>query len=143
MENLNSNTEQILSNIERDNILRNLFEWKEWTLDSSFLYKWKWAELYEKASTCEDYPFIDIEIDALEELKNDYNFRKILGKTDFITDVWSWDGQKAVTLLKWTGWHGTYIAEDPSEDMIKIVKENMMEHARGIKLWNFQLEKKW
>ncbi len=144
MENLNSNTEQILSNIERDNILRNLFEWKEWALDSSFLYKWKWAELYEKASTCEDYPFIDIEIDALKELKNDYNFRKILGKTDFITDVWSWDGQKAVTLLKWTGWHGTYIAEDPSEDMIKIVKENMMEHARGIKLWNFQvLNNKW
>lgn len=139
MESLNNNTEQILTNIERDNILRILFEWKEWELDASFLYKWKWAELYEKASTNKDYPFIDIEIDALKKLKSDPKLRNILEKTKFITDVWSWDGQKAIALLKWTGWTGEYIAEDPSEDMLKLVKKNLWEQAPGIRSWNFQV----
>ena len=144
MENLNNNTEQILTNIERDNILRILFEWKDWKLDAAFLYKWKWAELYEKASTDENYPFINIEIEAIDELKHESKFEKILGKTDFITDVWSWDGQKAITLLKWTRWHGKYIAEDPSEDMLKIVKKNMLENAPNIELWNSQvLNNQW
>ena len=140
MENLNSNTEQILTDAEREKILLDLFKWQDWDLDaSSFLYKWKWAELYEKASTSENYPFIEMEIKALDKLRDDPKFKEILKKTDYITDVWSWDGQKAITLLKW-GWRrGTYIAEDPSPDMLNIVRRNMIENARWIKLWNFQV----
>ena len=37
--------EQVLSNAQRDEILNDLFLWKESDLDSSFLYKWKWADL--------------------------------------------------------------------------------------------------
>jgi len=140
MENLNSNTEQILTDAEREKILLSLFKWEDWELDaSSFLYKWKWAELYEKASTSESYPFIDMEIEALDKLKYDHEFKEILEKTDYITDVWSWDGQKAITLLGWSGWRGTYIAEDPSPDMLNIVRKNMIENARWIQLWNFQV----
>ena len=68
MENLNEKNNKVLTDIEKDNILRTLFEWKEWELDAKFLYKWKWAELYEKASNNENYPFIDIEIDCLINL---------------------------------------------------------------------------
>ena len=140
MENLTSNSEEILTEVERDDILSVLFEWKEGELNaSSFLYKWKWAELYEKASSNEDYPFTDIEIEILEGLKSNSKFKNVLEKTEFITDVWSWDGQKAITLLKWTGWTGTYIAEDPSEDMLKITKKNLVNHAPDIKCWNFQV----
>ena len=57
----------ILTNQERDQILYSLFLWKDWKVDSSFLYKWKWAELYEKISKDETYPFIDTEIETLKE----------------------------------------------------------------------------
>ena len=85
MENLNSNTEQILTDAEREKILLSLFKWEDWELDaSSFLYKWKWAELYEKASTSESYPFIDMEIEALDKLKYDPKFKEILEKLRWI-----------------------------------------------------------
>ena len=50
MENLSEKTSEILTLEEKNKILHDLFEWEEWELDASFLYKWKWAELYEKIS---------------------------------------------------------------------------------------------
>lgn len=133
----------ILTNQERDQILYSLFLWKDWKVDSSFLYKWKWAELYEKISKDKTYPFIDTEIETLKELKKNKKFIKILKKTKYITDVWSWDWQKAVTLLTWTNWDGTYIAEDYSRQMLEIAENNIKAKAPRIKLWSSQKLNNW
>lgn len=138
MENLSGNPEEILTNEERDNILNDLFLWKEWALDSSFLYKWKGAELYANISKDKSYPFIDIEISCLENLKYKRKFKKILNKTEYITDVWSWDGQKAVALLKRTSWQWTYIPEDYSRQMLKIAENKVREDLPLVKLWSSQ-----
>lgn len=138
MEKFNENNDRILTDKERDEILHDLFEWEEWDVDSSFLYKWKWAELYEKISLDEEYPFIDMEISCLEKLKNSKDFRKILESTEFITDVWSWDGQKAIALLAWTWWWGIYIAEDYSRQMLNIAEMNIKAKAPHINLWSSQ-----
>ena len=84
---------------ERHDILMKLFWLKEWELDSSFLYKWNWAELYEKICNDKSYPFIDIENEYLENLRRNEKFMKILKNTDFITDVGCGDGQKIISLL--------------------------------------------
>ena len=139
METFNEDSDSTLEVEERDEILRILFKQKSWDLDSSFLYKWKWAKLYEEASTDDKYPFIRIEIQCIEELKKDPKFKDILLHTDYITDVWSWDGQKAIHLLEWTWWSGKYIAEDPSEDMLKAVKKNILKKKVKINLGNFQV----
>lgn len=138
MEKFNEDNDRILTDKERDEILHDLFEWEEWDVDSSFLYKWKWAELYEKISLDEEYPFIDMEISCLEKLKNSKDFRKILESTEFITDVWSWDGQKAIALLAWTWWWGIYIAEDYSRQMLNIAEMNIKAKAPHINLWSSQ-----
>jgi len=143
MENIREWNDSILTNQERDKILYDLFRWGEWSLDSSFLYKWKWAELYEQISKDTTYPFIDIEISCLEWLKNNGKFRKLLEKTEYITDVWSWDGQKAVALLWWTNWDGTYIAEDYSRHMLDIAESNIRKNAPEIKLWSSQKLNSW
>lgn len=128
MESLNSNTEQILTDTEREKILYYLFEWKDWELDASFLYKWKWAELYEKISKDPNYPFINTEIECLSSIprRMDKKLDKIRKKLKFITDVLCWDGQKAITLLRDMGWeceHITYIAEDYSWQMLDIAEK--------------------
>jgi len=143
MENIREWNDSILTNQERDKILYDLFRWGEWSLDSSFLYKWKWAELYEQISRDTTYPFIDIEISCLEWLKKNEKFRKLLKKTEYITDVWSWDGQKAVALLWWTNWDGTYIAEDYSRHMLDIAESNIKKNAPEIKLWSSQKLNSW
>ena len=135
--------EQVLSNTERDNILNDLFLWKESELDSSFLYKWKWADLYANISNDESYPYINTEISILEKLKQNPKFKKILKKTDFITDVWSWDGQKAASLLWWTERQWTYIAEDYSRQMLNIAENKVRESIPQIKLWSFQKLNNW
>lgn len=137
MESLNHN-EQILKDKERDTILCDLFLWKEWDLDSSFLYKWKWAELYENISKDKSYPFIDIEVSCLRNLKYNQSFKKTLEKTDFITDVWAWDWQKAVALLGRTSWEGTYIPEDYSRQMLDIAERKIREELPHVKLWSSQ-----
>lgn len=129
--------EQVLTNSERDNILNSLFLNKG-EVDSSFLYKWKWAELYEKISKDKSYPFIDIEVSCLKNLKYDQSFKKILEKTKVITDVWSWDWQKAVALLKWTSWEWTYIPEDYSHEMLKIAEGKIKKELPDVKLWSSQ-----
>ena len=129
--------EQVLTNTERDNILRSLFL-DEGEVDSSFLYKWKWAELYAEISRDKSYPFIDIEVSCLRDLKYNQSFKKILEKTDFITDVWSWDWQKAVALLKWTSWKWTYIPEDYSREMLDIAEKKIREELPQVKLWSSQ-----
>lgn len=138
MENIREWNDSILTNQERDKILYDLFRWGEWSLDSSFLYKWKWAELYADISSDKTYPFIDIEISCLEKLKHNHKFKKILDKTEFITDVWSWDGQKAVALLWWTNWKWTYLAEDYSRQMLSIAEDRVKNSAPQIKLWSSQ-----
>ena len=137
MESLN-HSEQILKDKERDTILSDLFLWKEWDLDSSFLYKWKWAELYENISKDKSYPFIDIEVSCLRNLKYNQSFKKTLEKTDFITDVWAWDWQKAVALLGRTSWEGTYIPEDYSRQMLDIAERKIREELPHVKLWSSQ-----
>lgn len=127
----------MLTNTERDNILRSLFL-KDGELDSSFLYKWKWAELYAEISRDKSYPFIDIEVSYLKNLRHKQSFKKILGKTDFITDVWSWDWQKAVALLKWLPRKWTYIPEDYSREMLDIAEKKVREELPQIKLWSSQ-----
>lgn len=134
--------EQVLTNTERDNILRSLFLNKG-ELDSSFLYKWKWAELYAEISNDESYPYINTEISILEKLKQNPKFKKILKKTDFITDVWSWDGQKAASLLWWTEWKWTYIAEDYSRQMLNIAENKVRASIPQIKLWSSQKLNNW
>lgn len=143
MENIREKNDSILSENERDKILYDLFLRRGWCLDSSFLYKWKWAELYEQISKDSTYPFIDIEISCLEWLKKNEKFRKLLKKTEYITDVWSWDGQKAVALLWWTNWDGTYIAEDYSRHMLDIAESNIRKNAPEIKLWSSQKLNSW
>lgn len=138
MEKFKEENDSILNDQERDKILHDLFEWQEWKLDSSFLYKWKWAELYADISSDKSYPFIDIEVSCLEKLKHNEKFKKILKKTEFITDVWSWDGQKAVALLWWTDWQGTYLAEDYSRQMLSIAEDRVRNSAPQIKLWSSQ-----
>ena len=132
---------------ERDKILHDLFLWKEGELNSSFLYKWKWAELYEEISKDKGYPFIDIENEALENFRYNNKFLKILNNTKYITDVWSGDGQKIVSLL-WRGgpykdrspvaWKGTYIPEDYSRQMLNIAEMNIKAKAPHINLWSSQ-----
>lgn len=129
--------EQVLTNTERDNILHNLFL-KNGELDSSFLYKWKWAELYAEISRDKSYPFIDIEVSCLKNLRYKQSFKKILEKTDFITDVWSWDWQKAVALLKWLSRKWTYIPEDYSREMLDIAEKKVREELPQVKLWSSQ-----
>ena len=134
-----------LSPSERDQILKDLFEWKEWSVDSSFLYKWKWAELYERISKDESYPFIEIENESLEELRYNGKFVKILSNTDYITDVWCGDWQKIIAML-WTGgpykdrpfvvWDGTYIPEDYSWQMLDIAVENIKKRLHHVKIWD-------
>ena len=134
-----------LSPNERDQILKDLFEWREWAVDSSFLYKWKWAELYERISKDESYPFIEIENESLEELRYNDDFRKILEKTDYITDVGCGDWQKIIAML-WSGgpykdrpfipWEGTYVPEDYSWQMIDIAVKNIKEWLSHVKIWD-------
>ena len=127
-----------LSDKEKYKIFNDLFFWKEWELDSAFLYKWKWAELYEKISKDENYPFIDIEISWLKELKLDKKFKEILNKTDSITDVGCWDGQKAFALLKGLFRKWTYILEDYSRKMIDIAENFIKKCLPDLNLWSSQ-----
>jgi len=127
-----------LSDKENFKIFNDLFFWKEWELDSAFLYKWKWAELYEKISKDENYPFIDIEISWLKELKLNKKFKEILNKTDSITDVGCWDGQKAFALLKGLFRKWTYILEDYSRKMIDIAENFIKKCLPDLNLWSSQ-----
>ena len=151
-----------LSPSERDQILRGLFEWKEWSVDSSFLYLWKWAELYELISKDKTYPFIEIEKNILENLRDNCEFTKILKKIKHITDVWSWDGQKSIALL-WkretkndgeaveeakneeksedeVNRNGELILSDVSNEMLTKAIKNVKANSKNIKLWNAQVQ---
>lgn len=141
-----------LTDKKKQKILYDLFYWREWEVDSSFLYYWEWAKLYEKISNDENYPFIEIEKQCLEKLWNSRDFqKKVLEKLDYITDVWSWDGQKAIAFLwptkanwyKWVKRNGTYILEDYSKRMIWIAEAAIEEKASNIKLWNSQILRNW
>ena len=124
-----------LSYNEKFKIFNDLFFWKEWELDSAFLYKWKWAELYAKISEDASYPFIKIEKDYLENLHNNKEFKKILEKCKYITDVGCWDGQKAISLLKEADRKWTYYAEDYSMGMLDRARNKIKENAPEINLW--------
>ena len=134
-------TNNALTDGEKDAVLYDLFKWR--TLDSSFLYKWKWAELYEKISTDKSYPFIEIEKKLLSKLRWNPKFKAILQKTKCITDVWAWDWGKALTLLWNTDWWWTYIPEDYSYDMLKIAAENIRKWAPWINLWSLNVLTNW
>ena len=133
----NEHTNNVLTDRERDEVLYKLFN--RYTLDSSFLYKWKWAELYEKISTDKSYPFIEIEKKILSKLRWNPKFWAILKKTECITDVWAWDWWKAVALLWDTWWWWTYVPEDYSFDMLKIAAENVKKWAPWIDLWSLNV----
>lgn len=152
MENLSEKNSEILTLEEKNKILHDLFEWEEWELDASFLYKWKWAELYEKISLDESYPFINIENECLEGLRRNEKFIKILKNIDYITDIGSGDGQKIVALLwspwpyrdrPYVPWEGTYIPEDYSWQMLDIAVQNVRKHLPHIKLWSSQKLNTW
>lgn len=152
MENLSEKNSEILTLEEKNKILHDLFEWEEWELDASFLYKWKWAELYEKISLDESYPFINIENECLEGLRSNEKFIKILKNIDYITDIGSGDGQKIVALLwspwpyidrTYVPWEGTYIPEDYSWQMLDIAVQNVRKHLPHIKLSSSQKLNTW
>jgi len=137
MEQINESSKETLTDNEKYTILSQLFYWGP--VDSYFLYKWDWAELYKKISEDKTYPFIDIEKSLLEKLKKRKDFKSELEKTEYITDVWCWDGQKAVSLLKWAYWRWTYIPEDVSYPMAEIAKNNINNQCPNIKFWNTQI----
>ena len=114
----------ILSTAEKDKILQDLFS-NNWELDSSFLYKWKGAELYKAISTDKEYPFMKMEIDCLHKLKYNPKFQKIFELIEHVLDIWAWDGQKAVALLDWIDNKWTYIAVDYSRDMLDVAENTI------------------
>lgn len=145
MENLNESRIDVLTNEERDELLQNLFEWEEESLDSSFLYMWKWAELYWEITKDPNYYFINSEISCLKNLRENEKFNQVLAKTNYITDVWCWDGEKAIALLwnEQSWWHGTYIPEDYSQEMLAINKENVEKHLDVMYAGSIILNKNW
>ena len=133
-----------LTDTEKDHILLTLFWQKEWEIDSSFLYKWKWAELYDKISNDEKYPFMKTEMDCLSRLFYHPKFMKKLKKTKTVCDNWAWNGDKALALFKDSFWDGTYIPEDFSRDMLDIAERKVKDAIerypgmRRMKIWNPQ-----
>lgn len=138
--------EDILTSDEKCDILMKLFWLKRGELDSSFLYKWKWADLYDKISNDKSYPFIDIENEYLAKLRYNKIFMKILENTDYITDVGCWNIEKFKKTVgpdwKWkrVKWKGKYIPADYSAEMLKIAVNNFKRYLTPyIKLWTPQL----
>lgn len=128
-----------LSDNEKNKILYDLFFWEEWKLDSSFLYKWSWAKLYEKIINDKSYKFIDIELSILGKLSWNKKFKKILENLKYITDVWTWNWNKPAKLLGQTNRDWTLILEDVSAEMLDIAKNTIQNNAKHIKLWNSQI----
>ena len=134
----------LLTDTEKDDILLTLFWEKEWELDSSFLYKWKWAELYDQISNDDEYPFMKTEMDCLSRLIYHPKFKKKLKKTENVCDNWAWNGDKALSLFKHSYWDGTYFPEDFSREMLDIAERKIKDAIekypgmRHMKIWNPQ-----
>lgn len=131
-EQLNNN--DIFSKEEKYFFLKKIF--KDRNPDSSFLYKWKWSELYDKILESDSYTINKNELKLLKEHKE--LILKYIQKN--ITDVGCWNGEKICILLKGNYVNNLkYIWSDYSPDMISLAEKNISEALPGIHFGNHQV----